>query len=323
MTAEPMKYAREILKKVSRSFALTIPMLDDEIKDEVLLTYLQDRILDNFEDEIHPPVLKLQREMMDRVSRIFSTEDYDRSFDFAIIKEKSSLIEKDSLRELTENIDLIYRSYQSFDPKIQEISHKWLEEMKQGMQKYLTKEVKTFKELDEYCYYVAGTVGGFLTETIIYKFQIDEQNEKILMDNFNQAGLFLQKVNLIRDIREDLESRDKHFWPLKDLGITEKELSDPQYETQALTALETMLNDLKSHIPALKKYYQALPAELKGYKKFFAVNNALGLATMEKLKDNPNVFYGNKPVKTSKLTFLNIMRAPEKYFLKHSRNFEN
>lgn len=322
MTAEPMKYAREILKKVSRSFALTIPMLDNEIKDEVLLAYLQDRILDNFEDEIYPPDLKLQQEMMDRVSRIFSPAEYDRSSDFAIIKEKSSLIEKDSLQELTENIDLIYRGYQSFDSMIQEISHKWLQEMNQGMQKYLGKKVETFAELDEYCYYVAGTVGGFLTETIIYKFEIEAQNEKILMDNFNQAGLFLQKVNLIRDIREDLESRDKHFWPLKDLGISEKELADPRYEEQALAALEQMLADLKTHIPALEKYYQALPAELKGYKKFFAVNNALGLATMDKLRNNPDVFYGNKPVKTSKLTFLNIMRAPEKYFLKHSPQSE-
>jgi len=318
MSAEPMKYAKEILKKVSRSFALTIPMLDPEIKDEVLLAYLQDRILDNFEDEIHPPDLKLQREMMDRVSRIFSPADYDRSSDFAVIKEKSSLIEKESLQELTTNIDLIYQSYQSFEPEIQKISHKWLEEMNQGMQKYLAEEVKTFAELDEYCYYVAGTVGGFLTETIIYKFEIEEDNRKILLDNFNQAGLFLQKVNLIRDIREDLESRDKHFWPLKDLGISESELRDPASEQKALNALAAMISDLESHIPALKDYYQALPDELKGYKRFFAVNNALGLATVEKLKNNRDVFYANKPVKTSKLTFLNIMRAPEKYFLKHS-----
>jgi farnesyl-diphosphate farnesyltransferase len=323
MTAEPMEYARKILKKVSRSFALTIPMLDEQIKDEVLLAYLQDRILDNFEDEIHPPDLKLQKEMMDRISRIFSPADYDRSSDFEAVKKVSQLIEDSSLQDLTRNIDLVYQAYQSFDPDIQKLSHKWLEEMNQGMQKYLSKEVKTFAELDEYCYYVAGTVGGFLTETIIYKFEIEEQNEKLLMDNFNEAGLFLQKVNLIRDIREDLESRDKHFWPLADLGISENQLADPDYKEQALKALERMLTDLKTHVPALKKYYQALPEELIGYKKFFAVNNALGLATVDKLEDNPDVFYGSKPVKSSKLTFLNIMRSPEKYFFKYAEKVEH
>jgi len=290
-------------------------MLDEEIKNEVLLAYLQDRILDNFEDEIHPPDLELQKEMMDKVSRIFSTEEYDRSSDFRVIKDKSELIESESLQKLTKNIDLIYQCYQDFDLDIQKISHKWLQEMNQGMQKYLTKEVQTFADLDEYCYYVAGTVGGFLTETIIYKFDINQKKQQVLLDNFNQAGLFLQKVNLIRDIREDLESRDKHFWPLKELNISEVELSNSRNEEKALEALSKMLSDLKSHIPALKKYYQALPKELKGYKKFFAVNNALGLATIDKLENNADVFYGKKPIKVSKLKFLNIMRAPEKKFL--------
>jgi len=315
MKAEPMKFAKDILSRVSRSFALTIPMLDKEIKDEVLLAYLQDRILDNFEDEIYPPDLKLQQKLMDKVSRIFSTEEYERSLDFQAIKDKAELIETDSLQELTKNIDLIYQCYQDLDLEIQDISHKWLQEMNQGMQKYLIKEVKTFAELDEYCYYVAGTVGGFLTETIIYKFDISQKNQQILLDNFNQAGLFLQKVNLIRDIREDLENRDKHFWPLKDLKINEAELADPRKKEKALAALAEMINDLKKHIPALKKYYQALPRELKGYRKFFAVNNALGLATIDKLEDNADVFFGNKAVKVSKLQFLNIMRAPEKKFL--------
>lgn len=317
MKAEPMKFAKDILGKVSRSFALTIPMLDEEIRNEVLLAYLQDRILDNFEDEIHPPNLKLQKNMMDRVSRIFSTEKYERSSDFEIIEKNAELIEDDSLKKLTKNIDLIYQCYQDFDSKIQETSHKWLQEMNQGMQKYLTKKVETFADLDEYCYYVAGTVGGFLTETIVYKFDISQENKEILLANFNQAGLFLQKVNLIRDIREDLKSRDKHFWPLKDLGVSEKELADPKKEEDALNALSKMINDLKNHIPALKKYYLALPAELKGYKKFFAVNNALGLATVDKLEANSDVFYGSKAVKVSKLKFLDIMRAPEKKFLKY------
>ncbi|MGM0548196.1 MAG: squalene/phytoene synthase family protein [Bacillota bacterium] len=318
MSTESMKFARKILKKVSRSFALTIPMLDKEIQDEVLLTYLQDRILDNFEDEIQPPNFKLQQDLMDRVSRIFSTEDYNRNQDFKLIKENSSLIEKADLEKLTRNIDLIYQVYQSFDDQIQKISHKWLEEMNQGMQKFLNKEVNTFADLDEYCYYVAGTVGGFLTETIIYKFEIKGEQKKLLKENFNEAGLFLQKVNLIRDIREDLENRNKNFWPLKDLDVTAKDLIEPQQKEKAMAALSVMLKDLKEHIPALKKYYQALPSELNGYKKFFAVNNSLGLATLEKLENNPKVFYGKKPVKTSKLTFLNIMRAPEKYFLAYN-----
>ncbi len=316
MKANPMKFSREILKDVSRSFALTIPMLDKEIKDEVLLTYLQDRILDNFEDEIYPVDLELQKNMMDKVSRIFSPEDYDRRADFEAVKEKSNLIGKEALQKLNKNIEIIYEVYDNFDLKVKQISHKWLVEMNNGMQKYLDKKVETFAELDEYCYYVAGTVGGFLTELIIYKKKLKGDRKKVLEENFIDAGLFLQKINLIRDIRDDLENRNKNFWPLKELGINEEKLSDSKYKDKALEALSVMLDDLKKHTAGLKKYYLALPDSLSGYKRFFSVNNALGLATLDKLNNNPEVFYGNKAVKVSKLTFLNIIRAPEKYFLK-------
>lgn len=314
MRDTPIKFAKNILKDVSRSFALTIPMLDKIIKDEVLVNYLQDRILDNFEDEIQPPDLKLQKRMMDKVSRIFSPEDYDRQEDFKEIKAKSALIKDADLSRLNYNIDIIYQAYQSFDLETQKISHKWLQEMKLGMQKYLTKTVENFTELDEYCYYVAGTVGGFLTELIIYKLDFAAEDKEILLDNFNEAGLFLQKVNLIRDIKDDLENREKHFWPLKELNITEEELLNRENESRVMEALDKMLDDLLKHTAALKKYYHALPQSLSGYKKFFAVNNALGLATVEKLRDNTAVFYGDKAVKVSKLAFANILRAPEKYF---------
>ena len=319
MSAEAMKFARNILKEVSRSFALTIPMLDDEIKDEVLLTYLEDRILDNFEDEIHPENFELQKDMMDRVSRIFSPEEYNRDEDFEIIKKNSELIADKSLQKLSKNIDKIYQIYSDFEPEVQKISHHWLKEMNQGMQKYLQKEVDTFSELDEYCYYVAGTVGGFLTELIVHKKKLSGERKEVLEDNFTDAGLFLQKVNLIRDIKDDLDNRNKNFWPLKELEITEEQLSDPEYELEALEALSIMLEDVKRHVSDLKSYYLALPDSLSGYKKFFAVNNALGLATLEKLSGNSDVFYGDKPVKVGKLQFLNIIRAPEKYFLKGCR----
>ncbi|ADQ14284.1 squalene/phytoene synthase family protein [Halanaerobium hydrogeniformans] len=321
MRDTPIKFAKNILKDVSRSFALTIPMLDKIIKDEVLVNYLQDRILDNFEDEIQPPDLKLQKRMMDKVSRIFSPEDYDRQEDFKEIKAKSALIKDADLSRLNYNIDIIYQAYQSFDLETQKISHKWLQEMKLGMQKYLTKTVENFTELDEYCYYVAGTVGGFLTELIIYKLDFAAEDKEILLDNFNEAGLFLQKVNLIRDIKDDLENREKHFWPLKELNITEEELLNRENESRVMEALDKMLDDLLKHTAALKKYYHALPQSLSGYKKFFAVNNALGLATVEKLRDNTAVFYGDKAVKVSKLAFANILRAPEKYFLKYCSKY--
>ena len=63
MSENALEFCENILKRVSRSFALTIPMLDDKIYKEVMITYLQDRLLDNFEDEVKDYRVYLENEI--------------------------------------------------------------------------------------------------------------------------------------------------------------------------------------------------------------------------------------------------------------------
>ena len=326
MAKNPEKFCNNILSKVSRSFALTIPLLDDCLHDPVLITYLQDRLLDNFEDELPELSLSRRKYLMNRVVELFDPANNNPFEEAAEIASYAEFFKKKSLAELTENCLLLRKFYDTLAPQVQGISHHWLKEMNQGMQKYLSAEVETFSDLNEYCFYVAGTVGGFLTDTIIFysrekDFTLSETDRINLLENFNEAGLFLQKVNLIRDIKEDLEKRNKHFWPLKDLGVSEETLRDPSSKDEAMTALKEMIEDLKTHIPALKKYYNAIPQELSGYRKFYAVNNGLALATLEKMEDNSKIFYGSSPVKTGKLELAKILKNPEKYFEKKAKAY--
>lgn len=316
MSDNAIKFCEDILKKVSRSFALTIPMLDDDIYKEVMITYLQDRLLDNFEDELKDIDLEKRKYLMDQVVDIFDPEKNNKDA-VKIIESKANLFKEESLRTLTANASLLQKAYKSLDSDIREISFKWLKDMNEGMQIYLEKKVKKFSELDEYCYYVAGTVGGFLTDLIIYKSDIDSESEGILRNSFKDAGLFLQKVNLIRDIKKDIESRDKNYWPLEELEITEEMILDKRYKKEMKNALNKMLNDVKTHVKALVDYMDHIPAKFSGYKKFFAVNNALGLATLEEVESNlEKLLYGDKKVKASKLEFFKITTFPKRTFHK-------
>ncbi len=320
MPTEEIKFCQEILKEVSRSFALTIPMLDDELYKPVMIAYLQDRLLDNFEDEIENIALQERRELMDRVVNIFNPENDNPSPDIKIIKDYYPLIRGDSLKKLTKNTDILYRAFRNLDLNIQILSYKWLKAMNNGMKKYLSKDVEKFSELDEYCYYVAGTVGGFLTELIIYKSKILPEEKKNLLNNYRDAGLFLQKVNIIRDIKLDIKKRKKNYWPLAELGMFASELLAPENRDKALFCLKEMIADVKEHLPGLKIYMNSLPTCFPGYRKFFSVNNALALATLKKMKNNPDVLYGKKIVKVSRIKFLKILKAPEKCFYQLSKN---
>ncbi len=320
MVKNEVDFCKDILKKVSRSFALTIPMLDDKLYKPVMIAYLQDRLLDNFEDEIEDIDTKKRKYLMDRVVTIFNPDNSYPAVAIEEIERYSRYIRGGSLQKLTENTGILYSAYNNLPEDIKSISYKWLKEMNKGMKKYLNKSIKNFTELDEYCYYVAGTVGGFLTELIIHESDICTVEENKLLANYRDAGLFLQKVNIIRDIKTDIRQRKKNFWPLKQLEITENELLNPLNREKALQCLNTMLHDVKNHVEGLVKYMDNLPDCFPGYRKFFAVNNALGLATLKKMKNNPDVFYGKNEVKVTKIKFLQILNSADKYFYRLSKN---
>lgn len=321
MAEDPIKFCEDILKKVSRSFALTIPMLDEKIRRPVMIIYLQDRLLDNFEDEVEGITLKERRYLMDRVEEIFDPKKSgEKSAQF--IEKKADLFSNRDLKRLTANASLLYRGYLTLETEVRQISFKWLKEMNLGMQEFFQRDVETFSDLNRYCYYVAGTVGGFLTDLIIEKSDLSAEKSRILRDNFEDAGLFLQKVNLIRDIKKDIENRNKNYWPLKELKIEEEMILDKRYKKEMQEALSKMLADVESHIGGLISYMENIPEEFSGYRKFFAINNGLGLATLEKIKENSDkLFYGDERVKVAKLKFLKITSLPERTFYKRAEEF--
>lgn len=310
-------FCRNIMQKVSRSFALTVPLLDKRIREPVMITYLQDRLLDSFEDEGEFDN-KLRKEYMDEVVNLFDPELNNEKKLISKIEGTAGHF-KGPVRNLVENTGKIKICFDSLDPEIQKISFRWLKEMNAGMKYYLEEQVATFSQLNEYCYYVAGTVGGFLTDLLIEVGGIKGENKSALQKNFVESGLFLQKVNIIRDIKLDIMNHRKHYWPLQELDITEDEIIDPAFEKQARKALDKMVADVKRHSRALVDYYHAIPQEWGGYRKFYSVNNAMGYATLELIEGNTDLFYGDEKLKIKKTQVLKILAVSEESFLKKAK----
>lgn len=314
-------FCRNILKKVSRSFALTIPLLDEKIKIPVMIIYLQDRLIDSFEDEGELAV-PIRKKYMNKVVSLFNPSVTKKKKIIRDIEMQAKYFEG-NIKKLVENTNKLKKGFNQLTPRTQQISFKWLSEMNRGMQKYLEKKVDTFMELDEYCYFVAGTVGGFLTELIIEKGSIEKKETKTLEKNFVEAGLFLQKVNIIRDIKLDIINHRKHYWPLKELKITESKIIDKSYEKKALQVLGKMIRNVQRHAPALVNYYKAIPEEWNGYKRFYSINNAMGFSTLELLENNSNIFYLDNKLKINKSEVLRILAGPEDIFLRKAEKVIN
>ena len=191
---------------------------------------------------------------------------------------------------------------------------RWLKEMNFGMQKFLKQEVYSFDDLDEYCYYVAGTPSGFLTELIRKRSKdLSEEDSSILKKNERDFGLFLQKVNIIRDFREDILDNEKIFWPgflFEKYQVKPEKLLDEANKEKSMEILEYMLDNACKHIEPVKAYLNSIPDEYAGFRAGAAVNFAMGVATLDTMRNNSKVFYGDKPVKISHESRDNIISDP-------------
>ena len=307
MFQDSLDYCKGALQSVSRSFALTIPLVEENILAPIMVGYLEARILDTFEDDIGKREISLEERIksMNILMEILESPDSKS----AKIKAKELADSADELvlnpnyRDLVKNMERVLTVHSSFDERTKECMVRWLKEMNFGMQKFLKQEVYSFQDLNEYCYYVAGTPSGFLTELIRTRSKdISEESAKILSDNERDFGLFLQKVNIIRDFREDILDNEKIFWPgflFEKHNLQPEDLLKPVNEEKCMEMLDAMIDNASLHIEPVKAYLNAIPEEYAGFRAGAAVNFAMGVATLQSMRNNTEVFFGDKPVKIS------------------------
>ena len=314
-----MQYCRDALRNVSRSFALTIPMLEKNILIPILVGYLEARILDSFEDEKKCEIGNKKRvENMEKVISIISDPD---SLDKGMIKElgdaASELMQNPHYLDLTLNMDKVMAVHRTIDRNSSNAISRWFSIMSAGMQKYLNKRIDTFEQLDEYCYYVGGTVGGFLTEVLLDKTRMASTEQvRILKAEQRDFGLFLQKVNIIRDFREDMLRNEKIFWPhevFMEHNLKPRDMLERENEPKAMLILDRMIGNVKRHIKSTRNYIDAIPEDYPGFRKMSAINFTMGFETLVKLNGNPDVFYSESPVKIDREVRDSILSDPILY----------
>ena len=318
---ELLDYCKWALQSVSRSFALTIPLVEEALLAPIMVGYLEARILDTFEDDIGKRHVSLEERVhaMNAIMEILERPDSQMAKRKAkeLAREAEDWVQDEHYRGLVKNFDKVLTVHRSLDERTKASMVRWMHEMNAGMQKYLQQPVYSFEDLNEYCYFVAGTPSGFLTELIRTRAKkLTPKASQVLQDNERDFGLFLQKVNIIRDFREDILQNEKIFWPgyLFDKHQLEpQELLDPTHEKQAMEMLNAMVNNAVAHVTSVHDYLTAVPDEYAGFRQGAAINFAMGVATLGEVRGNRDVFYGDRPVKITHETRDLILENPLGY----------
>lgn len=214
-------YQRSILESVSRTFALTIPLLPNGLEKVVGNTYLLCRIVDTIEDATCvDPTTKQE------LSTLFIKTVLDHSLSEQFVREcLIALINHPNHNEkdLIENIPRVLRVLQSCDEKQRHAVAKCVQIMSEGMSYFHIRQnqsgLEDLQEFEKYCYVVAGVVGEMLTTLFALHSPVFAKaisGKEILAIAFGQA---LQMTNILKDSPED-QLRGVS-WKPKGLGQTD------------------------------------------------------------------------------------------------------
>lgn len=317
-----------LLPKVSRSFALSISKLKEPLRKEVCVTYLICRILDTIEDS--PTLFQKQKEEFifsfleileeRKLKKEFFENLYD-SLNEDPIKEEKELIKH--------GID-VYNTYNSVREESKKAILPWVIEMGKGMVLFLkemeTKEnirfLKTMKELDNYCYYIAGTVGFMLTNLFnLNSPHIDDKLYEYLLSRANDFGLSLQKVNILKDIRDDVK-RGWCFVPVSLLESNEMRISDLMNEENGEKLFNSLIEfflSLKNNFIKAFEYVFNFPENEKEIRLFLLSSLFFASETVKLMFKKKKELLSKKKIKISRSNVMDVLLFIEKNYNDNKR----
>jgi farnesyl-diphosphate farnesyltransferase len=292
-----------LLPGVSRTFALTIPQLPDELRGVVTNAYLLCRIADTIEDEV-----ALSPEEKHWFSEWFVDVVAGRrpAGPFASeLEPKLSASTLEAERVLIRETPGVIAVTVSFSPRQRAALERCVRIMCDGMPRFQRTAnlggLADVQELDSYCYYVAGVVGEMLTELFCaYSPEIERQRERLspLAVSF---GLGLQMTNIIKDIWDD--RRRGVSWMPRDIfarsGVELERLAPG--DRRMVAPLDEVIGIAHRHLRDALAYTLAIPERETGIRRFLLWALGLAILTLRKVHQNPT-FLSGQNVKVSRRT---------------------
>lgn len=249
------------LDRVSRSFALGIRQLSPSLRAPVGLSYLVCRLLDTVEDASWDDGAAQEKAFTTFDSFI---ERRPTDADVRAWAASFPLDLTDGERILLEDAARVFGEFHALPEDDRAVIAGPVLSMSRGMNHYMARKWKAgvlrlanLAEVQSYCFFVAGVVGEVLTGLL--KLRSPESAAKADLDltRAGRFGLFLQKVNILKDQRSD-ERQRRFLVPSRRL------------------VLRSLMNDAREAM----SYLEAIPSSESRYRIFCAWALLLGLASL-------------------------------------------
>ena len=308
MIEQAIKRQNELLPGVSRTFALTIPQLPKFLEVAITNAYLLCRIADTIEDDLGLSI-KQKQEFHKRFTDIVANgESIDSSVTKLFATELGSLLSSRTIeaeRILVAETPLVVQVTHSLNEAQKKAIIRCVKIMCGGMPDFQSENISNglnkMRDMDRYCYYVAGVVGEMLTELFCdYSREINE-NKETFMNLSTSFGQGLQMTNILKDVWDDQladvcwlpqEIFDRHGFQLNKLS--------PDLDNQGFSdGVIDLIGIARSHLANALKYTTLIPQNETGIRRFCFWAIGMSLLTLRNIHKNPT-FVSSQEVKISR-----------------------
>lgn len=307
----PITFAKQIIKQVSRTFAISIRLLTGSLGKAVLTGYLLCRIADTIEDD-STTSSTIRSQLLTLFSKCPTGKEQLTQFITAV----SCIKGDEPYLKLLHNSNKIFNLLNTLPNESAKIVWSRTEEMVLGMRDFVEQypqgiHIQSTDELHRYCYYVAGTVGHMLTDLFYYHSPfISKATYHRLLVNCEAFGEVLQIVNILKDVAWDVEFRNHVFIPadvLMSNGSTQKNILADEFRTENYESIKTLVNMAKLDLTQALQYFYTIPRMAITIRLFCLVPLVLAIATLREIQNTQVMLQKGGMVKISRKEVRSIL----------------
>ncbi len=303
-SADDLAYQAGILPGVSRTFALTIPVLPERLAVVMTNAYLLCRLADTIEDDVG---LDSEQKSQFHARFVAVVKGEHGAEQFAA--DLSPLLSSRSLaaeRDLVANTPAVIRVTQGFSSAERAALTRCVTIMCKGMPEFQRNKslagLRDLDELSEYCYYVAGVVGEMCTELFCLHCPELAPRREAMLRLAMSFGQGLQMTNILKDVWDDRQANA--CWLPRSVFAADFDLTRlEELHTSAAfrDGLDQLIGVAHAHLRNALEYTCMIPKREVGIRRFCLWALGLAVLTLRKVYRHPRYRSANE-VKVSRRT---------------------
>ncbi|MEF8786616.1 MAG: phytoene/squalene synthase family protein [Haloarculaceae archaeon] len=311
-----LEWCYDAVQDVSRTFAITISELDEPMARDICVGYLVCRVADTIEDDDRIPPAEKARLLRSYHRAIDGDEDADG---MAFQSEAAAWIpdDPDADWQVVANTDRVLSTFYQLEADARERIRPPVCELVDGMAMFVDRyaeegglRIKTIEELEEYCWYAAGTVGTLVTNLVSQNAEPAVADQ--LDENARAFSLLLQLVNVAKDVTVDYEEENNVYLPeawLDEAGVTAEDIGAGRSVDALASVVKRVTDHAAGYLDGGQAWLEAMPERRGNTLAAWAVPYLLAVGTIRELRQRPRDVITDGGVKISREEVYAVIRT--------------